>query len=58
MIWSMMIPILKEQHSAMHMTQTAQAKTTQHRWECKMKEKALGGIPLAEREPRAGRTLQ
>lgn len=33
----------------MHTTQTAQAKTTHHRWECKTKEKALGGMPLAER---------
>lgn len=33
----------------MHTTQTAQAKTTHHRWECKTKEKALGGMSLAER---------
>lgn len=50
MLWSMMTPILKKkQHSAMHTGQTAWANTTHHRWECKIKEKALWGISLAQR---------
>lgn len=46
---SMMIPILQKKHSAMHTTQTAEPKTTRHRWGCRMKEEARGGMSLAER---------